>query len=298
MATYKNGNYNVSINLETGTKIRYNSLDFFDPEYPESMDIKICNKCDMGCPYCHEDSTPNGPVGDILNAKFIETLHPYTELAIGGGNPLEHPDIYEFLCKCKDLKLIPSMTVHQDHFIKNIGFIRQLKEFKLIYGLGVSVNDPTPELIEYLKEFPNAVVHIINGVVTREQLDELKYHNLKILILGYKTFRRGEKFYDVVYNEVESRKTMLSQILPVMAMENWFNVISFDNLAIKQLNPSRFIPEAEYNQLYMGDDGEYTMFVDLVKNEFTVSSTKKTRWPLKDNIKEMFDIVKANKDCN
>ena len=114
----KNGNYMMFIDLETGTKIRKNNLDCFIPEKPESMDIKITNKCDMGCAFCHENSTPDGLHGDILNLKFIETLLPYTELALGGGNPLTHPDLIPFLEKCKALKLIPSMTINQVHFMK------------------------------------------------------------------------------------------------------------------------------------------------------------------------------------
>ena len=47
----KNGNYMMFIDLETGTKIRKNNLDCFIPEKPESMDIKITNKCDMGCAF-------------------------------------------------------------------------------------------------------------------------------------------------------------------------------------------------------------------------------------------------------
>ena len=58
--SYQNGNYTVSIDLETGTKIRENDLDFFDAAFPESMDIKITNRCNMNCPMCHEDSKCDG----------------------------------------------------------------------------------------------------------------------------------------------------------------------------------------------------------------------------------------------
>ena len=44
---YKNGNYTVRINLENGTKIRYNNEDSMIPEYPESIDITITNQCNM-----------------------------------------------------------------------------------------------------------------------------------------------------------------------------------------------------------------------------------------------------------
>ena len=96
LGTYQNGNYTVKI-YDNGTKIRENDLDFFEPDTVESMDIKITNSCDKMCPFCHEASTPDGKHGDILNLPFLDTLHPYTELAIGGGNPLSHPDLIPFL---------------------------------------------------------------------------------------------------------------------------------------------------------------------------------------------------------
>lgn len=53
--SYINGNYRVSIDLETGTKIR-ETLDpkatAFIPETIESFDCKITNSCDMGCTFC------------------------------------------------------------------------------------------------------------------------------------------------------------------------------------------------------------------------------------------------------
>lgn len=193
----KNGNYTMYLDLETGTKIRKNDLDFFDPEKPESMDIKITNKCDMGCAFCHENSTPDGLHGDIMNLKFIETLLPYTELAIGGGNPLTHPDLIPFLEKCKALKLVPSMTINQYHFMKPEyqELIDKLVNEKLIYGLGVSLTIASDEFINKIKKYPNAVIHIINGVQALNQVKKLYDHNLKVLILGYKMFRRGVDYF-------------------------------------------------------------------------------------------------------
>lgn len=49
---YKNGNYDVFIDLDSGTKIRKNDLDFFDADTVESMDIKITNMCDNNCSFC------------------------------------------------------------------------------------------------------------------------------------------------------------------------------------------------------------------------------------------------------
>lgn len=65
LAKYKNGNYYVKL-YDDGTKIKYNNLDNFIPEFAESMDITITTKCDGHCSYCFDEdtevSTPNGKV--------------------------------------------------------------------------------------------------------------------------------------------------------------------------------------------------------------------------------------------
>lgn len=289
---YQNGNYSVYLDLETGSKIRKNNLDNLTPEFPESFDYKITNKCKHGCLQCHEASTPNGVHGDIMNDKFVETLHPYTELAIGGGNPLEHPDLEAFLYKCKELKLIPSMTVHQSDFMENLEFLRMLRDEKLIYGLGVSINYVTDELIEALHEFPNAVCHIIAGIATESIINKLANNDLKVLILGYKIFRRGEELYEKDSTNIDFLIQYMYDILPEMINKKWFNTVSFDNLAIEQLKPSRLLSKEQYDEFYMGDDGNFTLFVDSVNKNFGVSSTAKERFPMTDNIIEMFDKVR------
>lgn len=288
---YKNGNYSVTI-FSDGTKIRYNDLDSFHPEKPESLDLKITNWCNMGCPMCHENSTPDGKHGNIMNMPFIDTLLPYTEIAIGGGDPLSHPHLVPFLEKLKSRNLIPNMTVNQISFMDNIDFIQELVDKKLIYGLGVSLVDANDEFIEAVSKFPNLVIHVINGVVHPVQLELLANKNLKILILGYKEFRRGAAMYESQSAAIEQLKSAFYDLLSVIIEEEWFDVVSFDNLAIKQLEPKRLMSDEEWDEFYMGDDGSFTMYVDAVNQEFAKSSTSTERCPLEDNIKTMFDRVR------
>ena len=292
LGRYQNGNYAVTI-LKDGTKIRYNTLDFFAPEKPESMDVKITNCCDMGCPMCHEDSKPNGKHGDILNVPFFDTLNPYTEIAIGGGNPLSHPDLVSFLEQLKSKKLIPSMTINQIHFMKNLDLIEELVNKKLIYGIGVSLNSVNDEFIEAIQRFPNTVIHVINGIVHPIQLEELAHKGLKILILGYKEFRRGNAMYANMGSIIEEMKSSLYNILPTMINDNWFDVVSFDNLAIKQLNPKRLMSDEQWDQFYLGDDGKFSMYIDLVNQEFAKSSVSTERYPITADIRDMFNKVKG-----
>lgn len=84
---------------------------------------------------CHEGSTENGRHGDIMNEKFIDTLHPYQEVAIGGGDITTHPDLIPFLQKLKDRKVIANITVNQIHFEQKQDLIKKMVDEKLIYGL-------------------------------------------------------------------------------------------------------------------------------------------------------------------
>ena len=282
---YINGNYTVKI-YEDGTKIRETKEDEFISSFPESIDLKITNRCNMGCPYCHEDSTLVGKHGNIF-AKFIDTLRPYTEVALGGGNVLEHPHLISLLKKFKNNKVIANMTVNQYHFMAYKDIIDYLIKHDLIKGLGVSLMESNNEFIHEIKKYEHAVIHVINGIVTMDDIEKLYGNNLKILILGYKELRRGEDYYS---DEIERNKQLMYNNLGWVI--KGFDIVSFDNLAINQLELRRFFKDGFWNEFYMGDEGQFTMYIDLVEEEFAESSTSQVRFTLSDNIDDMFKTVK------
>lgn len=291
LGVYKNGNYTVKV-LSDGTKIRETLEDEFLPSFAENCDCKITDKCDGGCPFCYEGCTPNGKHGDILNYRFLDTLHPYTELAIN-GNDMSHPDLIPFLEKLKTKKVIANITVNQIHFEKHQDMIRELVEKRLIYGLGISLNEPTDEFISLVKSYPNAVIHVINGVLKPSDVAMLADKNLKMLILGYKQLRRGEDWYDKEHEKIVERQKWLKKNLDKML--NHFDVISFDNLAISQLDVKRLMSEEEWEEFYMGDDGNYTFYIDMVDGTFGKNSLATERYPIKDNIDVMFQTILGKK---
>ena len=294
LGKYMNGNVRTSI-YSDGTKERFTMDDEFQPAFAENMDIKICNRCSAGCSYCHEGSTPDGKLGDIMNEKFVDTLHPYQEVALGGGNILEHPDLIPFLHKLKEKKVITNITLNQIHFEKNLELIKSFVDQKLIYGLGVSLVNPTDEFINKIKEFPNAVVHVINGVVTSKEMLKLADHELKVLVLGYKTLRRGEEYYKNKVESIAANQQWMYNNLP--SLLNKFAVVSFDNLAIEQLNIKERWEEFSdkpWDEFYAGDDGMNTYYIDMVERKFARSSTADfdKRYDLLDDVDEMFKLIK------
>ena len=293
--SYNNGNYTVTLSLADGTMIRYSQDDKLVPSFPDSMDIKITNCCSLNCRYCHEKSTRDGLHGDILSDSFIDKLHPYTQLALGGGNVLEHPDLVPFLKKCKELKLVPSVTVNQIHFMQQHKFLKQLTDEKLIYGLGISFHHPDKNFLPMLRSFPNSVIHTIAGITKERDYEFLADNGLKILILGYKKFGRGIQAYQESYQHIDYSIMNLKHLLPHMIKEKWFDSISFDNLALEQLDVKSLMPQDKWDMFYMGDEGSSTMYIDMVNREFAANSTSETRYPLLDNVEDMLKVIHQEK---
>ena len=297
LGEYQNGNVHTQI-FDDGTKIRETEDDEFHPAFAENMDIKICNRCTNPitggtmCQFCHEGSTPDGKLGDILNEKFIDTLHPYTECAVGGGCVLEHPDLILFLRKLREKRVIPNITVNQIHFMQNKDLLHRLEKEELFFGIGVSLVDPTPEFISAIKEFPNAVIHTINGILTPDQIDKLIGNDLKVLILGYKTLRRGEEYMAKHEKLIKSKQDYLERNL--FRLLNGVKVLSFDNLAIEQLRVKEKISPETWEEFYAGDDGTFTYYIDMVNRQFARSSTAPfdKRYPLLDSVDDMFEVIR------
>lgn len=293
IGSYQNGNYTVHM-FSDGTKVRMNGLDHFAPDFPESIDMKICNRCDMGCPMCHEQSTPDGDLAD-LHHPILDEIHPYTELALGGGNPLEHPDLEAFLWRMKHRKVICNLTVHVNHFFQYYDTLMDYSEEGLVHGVGISVDSALDETqVELIAGFPNAVIHVVAGIITLDTLRSMFDQGLKLLILGYKKFGRGEGLYRKRAAEIDGNIHTLG--FSLASLSGHFTSISFDNLAISQLYVQSQVPEMLWNTCYLGGDGEYSMYIDLVRGQYAVSSVSPRYDMGQLSLQEMFDHVRQVKN--
>lgn len=293
-ARYLNGNSIITIDLNDGTKERFTEDDEFDLEFPESIDLNIGNKCDGGCKFCYINASPDGTNADLMNAKFIDTIRPFTEVAIN-GNSVDHPQLVPFLEKLKQRKIIANITVNQVHFERKENVIKKLVGDNLIKGIGISLRKPTHEFISKVKHYPNAVIHVINGIVSADDLEMMRDHGLKLLILGYKDIGRGISYKENNDLNIKYRQKYLYDVLETLPSH--FRVVAFDNLAVEQLNPQRFIPTEKWNEIFLGDEGTCSMYVDLVSGKFGVSSLAKEdeMMPLMNDIVDMFSVVKKRK---
>jgi hypothetical protein len=287
---YLNGNVTVTL-FDNGTKIQeWDDNEGAHPDYPNSMDIKITDWCDLGCLWCHEKSTVKGKHADLeYLLEILQDLPKGTELAIGGGNPLSHPSLVPFLETCKSFGLIPNLTVNYGHIKKQSVLINKLLDNGLIYGLGLSIPDDfEEEVISLLTKKDNIVYHVIAGVNDLIILEKIKKSCVqKCLILGYKDYGRGEQYRSsVVTNNLEEWTNYLGQYIKKIHL-------SFDNLALKQLDIKQYLTDDEWSRFYCGTDGAFTMYIDAVEKKYAMSSTNSNKYDLVGNIKDIFANINS-----
>ncbi|MDG1950398.1 MAG: radical SAM protein [bacterium] len=300
LETYTNGNATVEIYTD-GTR----TLDYqgeLNLDVPLQVDLKITNHCDLSeyCQWCHEGSNKQGQHGDLDKALSVVAGMPKgSELAIGGGNPLDHPGLTAFLIKARSLGLIPNMTVNELHLKRYKSQLEELINRNLIFGLGISYSGKQKALIKHFVDLnPNTVIHVIAGIQDVNCLKELKGICDKVLVLGYKKFGKGEDFYydnsvKAINTEIDDKIDRWKMLLP-----KYFGkfTLSFDNRAISQLKVKRYFTTEGWDLFYQGDEGTISFYIDAVKKKFAMNSTALVRHPFNHlGIDWMFNEIKKER---
>ena len=292
LGRYMNNNIRVTL-MSDGTKIREvpDNEDFI-AVFPETMDVNISQYCVNNCPMCYAGCSINGKHADLSKyEKLLDSVHPYTELAIN-LNSQWNPGLLQFLKKMRDKKVIVNATIRQEDFMCNSAVLKGLTEDSLLWGIGVSLEHPTEEFIKELEDFPNAIIHVINGIVTQKDIEMLSDHDIKMLILGYKQVGRGIDWYSKEGEDIKKKQQWLYDNLDKISKH--FYVISFDNLAVDQLDPKRLITEKQYAERYLGDDGSMSFYLNLVEGYFAKNSLSSVHYPIEDlDVDECFKVIKS-----
>ncbi len=105
---------------ETGVTFRWGD-DFSENPYmapwPELADISISNYCTNNCSYCYRESNEEGSFMSLEDYKFVlqqltnERYGTVFQIALGGGEPLLHPDFNEIIRLTREkYGIIPNYT--------------------------------------------------------------------------------------------------------------------------------------------------------------------------------------------
>ena len=296
--SYINGNHIVSI-YDDGTKVSKTVLEsskYLTYDFPESFDFKLTNKCSSGCKFCHESSTKdaeNKPIKEFLDSILYDSIRPFTEMAIGGGNIFEDENDLNFLLETNKAKnIVSNITISQTQSLFNYEKIKDFISRNLIKGLGISINPKHGKVPNF---GDNTVLHVINGIMDESWIPLIE--NQKILILGFKNIGRGIQYLsDNSLSISEKQQWMVKNLKRLSGI---CQSISFDCLAVKQLDPQKVLDIScnNWNLWYNGDDETKpdelgnlkasSMFIDWPNLQISRSSTSFKRIPL--NLQETID---------
>ena len=84
---------------------------------PTEVHLNITHRCPAGCSHCYMDSTPASSSGDMEIGRFKSIIDSIAQMkvfhvAIGGGEPVLHPDIAEMFRYCRSMSIVPNMTTN------------------------------------------------------------------------------------------------------------------------------------------------------------------------------------------
>lgn len=300
---YWNGNGYCELNKKNGTMITTVLTDEpFKAEFPLNMDVHTSDRCIMGCEFCYANCTKEGKHADIKGLiadtnSFIYSIHEGTELALNGNEPI-HPDMELLLQFCKDRNIIANLTVNEVTLLTHTEQLENWLDNGLIHGIGISPKLFSDDMIKFCQKHPTAVLHTIAGVTTPDEFKTIMDKDLKVLVLGYKTFGRGIEY---ILNESETISDNTNWLQNnIQDFVKHFKVVSFDNLAVTQLNVKAWLSEEQWETFYRGDDGNHTLFVDLVNMSFAKNSMqpRSSHYAVLPTTEEMLKVIQNEQNAN
>lgn len=267
----KNGNATITYQ-EDGTRIIEYDGDL-RLQYPLNIDIKVSSKCSLGfnpktntafCDFCHESNRTDGTECDYEQLKEVLTPLPGgLELAIGSNNLTDN--LITFLKWAKEKGFFCNITINQAHLKRDLLKLKYCIENKLVLGIGVSYRKELKWSIpEEILNYPNTIFHVIMGIDSIKDIEMLTERGVrKVLVLGEKDFG-----FNLNKVNLESKEHKLWYWrMPILHQK--FDIVSYDNLALEQLNLRRLFKEEGWNKF---NQGEHSFYIDAVEKVFKPSS--------------------------
>lgn len=115
------GDYHFLADNKTGVTMRWGKTMQENPKFapvPELADISISNHCTKGCSFCYRNSGNNYEWMSVEDyCSVLEAMnHPkygnVFQVALGGGEPLEHPDFLAIINETVKRGIVPNFTTN------------------------------------------------------------------------------------------------------------------------------------------------------------------------------------------
>lgn len=242
--------------------------NFVNNIYPELINTKII------------DDSGNLAILERFYSLFKQL--PYgTEIIILGGNPLLHPGLTNFLDILRRSGKINIINLHQDYIDNDtIEILKKLQDCGNIYSINIYCSS-TIEPEYYDIERVTYCIDIGRSPISI--LDSLKEES--VLVLG--CTNTDKKLSNCPEHLIHNIKSWYKNIYKYLLT----NSINFDDLALEQLNMKRLLPENVWNDYYIRNDNQFSIYMDLVEGKYSASNTSSIRFPIEQSMCNMFSKI-------
>lgn len=277
-------NYWTVFDRDSGTKVRYDmstprgfvvGLDPPSKAYaPELVDLKITSRCNNDAPcrkYCYQSASRGGEHASLDTIeKYADLLCDLQvfEVALGGGEPLEHPDLIRILRAFRERGVVPSFSTRRSDWLTDEAMRRDI--FDLVGAVGFSVNSVSEYngIRELVEEEPTRKVkfqHVV-GSTTRAALLEIvrsmverQYSTRSLLLLGYKSVGNGARVAPHKFNALN------------FIRDHCRYGVGVDTQLVKQIG-MQHLSEITSRVLITPEEGKFSCYIDPFSSTVAPSS--------------------------
>jgi hypothetical protein len=289
----KEGDWWVIYNPRTGTR---SVISFCDepeplgrPSSPYMVDVNITDYCAKNCPFCYRGSTPEGKHGGVAGLRELANTLASAgvfEVALGGGDPLAHPQLPRILEIFSSAGITPNLSTGAPGLLsENAPLSNAVARY--CGGLGVSAHQHhtlrkdlarleslSQEYASRNLRFPRVtvqanIVETGHGLLTN--ITDAGYWGSTLLLLGHKYVGRGAFFDKARAEKLEA--IALELVLKQYTATGRRNLpaLALDTALVATWGPAlEAAGVAKY--MYSTVEGETSMFIDVVKQTAGPSS--------------------------
>lgn len=172
------GDYHFLADNEIGVTMRWGKTMQENPIWapvPELVDISISNHCTKGCFFCYRNSGNNREWMSVEDyCSVLDSMnHPkygnVFQVALGGGEPLEHPNFLTIVDETVDRGIVPNFTTNGIHLTEQICKHIQRKVGAVALSV-VSINEIEKDKVIMLRHY--GIETNIHYVLSSENIEE------------------------------------------------------------------------------------------------------------------------------
>lgn len=187
--------YKTVLSRKSGFFVRLEEEGYEEPFWsedgPELLDLSITNYCERSCDFCYRQANPSGK---HISLKDVEAIVKQAkecgvlQIALGGGNPNQHPNFIEILRIIRENNIVPSYTSNGEGLTNEIlgatkqycgamalslyppyerydEKVKRIADYEIKLNLHVILKDDTIDLLSTWFKEPPAWFDDINAVI-------------------------------------------------------------------------------------------------------------------------------------